>query len=399
MTSENLKNTDPNVKDANPDNSSHVVMADSVQAEVIPTIPIESLETINALQPEVSVHSVASTEDVSAPAPLVVQPAEYHRTFKEWLQIWKDGVRLHYLPLGLMPLLVGSVLAWMPTVSPQNPLGRFHFLHITAAIIALVLLQMGANLANDYHDYLRGVDTSNALGPGGLIQQGLIKPTRVLLFGLGLLGLGAVVGLIISLTGGPLLLLFGLVTLLCAYFYSATTRALSTIALGELASFLVFGPILTIGAYMLQSGGSMSSLALLYSLPFGCLAAATIHANNMRDAEDDQHAHKHTLANLLGVRWSRALYSLLLVVSYAVIVALAVPHGTPHLILITLWTLPEAVIAFTGALRTVSPAALHLVMRQTLQIETAFAILLIIALIITTLFPVLPLIPAKILPV
>jgi 1,4-dihydroxy-2-naphthoate octaprenyltransferase len=87
------------------------------------------------------------------------------------------------------------------------------------------------------------------------------------------------------------------------------------------------------------------------------------------------------------------------VVSYAVIVALAVPHGTPHLILITLWTLPEAVIAFTGALRTVSPAALHLVMRQTLQIETAFAILLIIALIITTLFPVLPLIPAKILPV
>ena len=41
--------------------STHIVTADSVQAEEVPTIPLDSLQTINALQPEVSVRSVASS--------------------------------------------------------------------------------------------------------------------------------------------------------------------------------------------------------------------------------------------------------------------------------------------------------------------------------------------------
>lgn len=399
MKSEELKNTETEVSDPTPNNSSHVVMADSVQAEEIPTIPIESLQTISTLQPEVSVHSVASTETVSTPAPLVVQPAEYHRTFSEWLTIWKDGVRLRYIPLALMPVVAGSVLAWVPTVSQQNPLGSFRFTHFIAAIIALLFLQMGANLVNDYYDYLRGTDTSNALGPGGLIQQGLIRPTRVLLLGLVLLGIGGLIGLIVSFAGGLLVPLFVLICMVCAYFYSAHSRSLSSMALGELVGFVVFGPLLTLGAYLVQSGGGMpSSHVLLYSLSFGFLAAATLHVNNMRDAEDDKHSGKHTLANLLNIHVSRALYVALLLAAYAIIVILGVPHNAPHLILIALWTLPEAVIATTGALRTVTPAALHIVMRQTLKIEVAFGILLVVALIATTLFPVLPFIPLKLFP-
>src|SRR5450432_754598 len=67
--------------------STRVVTADSVQAEEVPTIPIGSLETINALEPEVSVHSVASTRSVHMPAPLVVPSAEYRRSPGEWLQV------------------------------------------------------------------------------------------------------------------------------------------------------------------------------------------------------------------------------------------------------------------------------------------------------------------------
>jgi 1,4-dihydroxy-2-naphthoate octaprenyltransferase len=390
MAEESIKRNDPETPDQKSKNSSHIVMADSVMAEEVPTIPFESLQTINALQPEISVHSTESTSEVRVPAPLVVQPAEYRRSFGEWLQIWKDGIRPGYMVLPLMPYLVGSVLAWTQTMSKNQPLGRFHLSHFIAGIIAILLLQTGANLVNDYYDYIRGIDTSNALGPGGLIQQGLIKPTAVLILGLFLLAAGGITGFIVALVGGPLLFFFGLIAIVCAYFYSATSRSLSSLALGELVSFCVFGPIATVGAYVIQSRGVFSPLALIYSLPLGLLAATVILTNDLRDTEDDEHAGKITLPLLIGTPWSRVLYILLLLAAYLIIIGMGIPHGAPHLVLITLWTLPEAIIAITGILRTTIPAALHVVLKETLHLQAAFACLLIVALIITALIPQLP---------
>lgn len=398
MTSKKLKSTnseipDSEVPDSKPKNVAHVVMADSVEAQDVPTVPIDSLKTISALQPEVSVHSTASTQAVSNPVPLVVQPAEYHRSLGEWMQIWKDGIRPGYLVLPLMPFLVGTTLAWVQTVNAHTPLGHLHLSHLIGTLIALLLLQIGANLVNDYYDYLHGTDTSNAFGPGGLIQQGLIKPTRVLTLGLAALGLGALIGIVVALVGGPLLYLFGLVGVLFAYFYSATARSLSSLALGELISFCVYGPLIALGSYIVQSRGSFSPLVLIYSLPLGLLAAAVILVNDLRDLEDDEHAGKFTLASLIGQSWCRVLYIVLLLAAYVIIAAMGIPHGAPHLILITFWTLPGLVIAITGILRSSTPASLHMLLRQTRRLAMTFAILLALALIVTAIFPVLPLIP------
>src|SRR5579883_1152747 len=121
MTREDLMHNDPEIPESKPTNSSHIVMADSVQAEEVPTIPFESLQSINALQPEISVHSTESTSDVKVPTPLVAHPAEYRRSFREWVQIWKDGIRPGYIVLPLMPFLLGNVLAWTQTVSKNAP--------------------------------------------------------------------------------------------------------------------------------------------------------------------------------------------------------------------------------------------------------------------------------------
>ncbi|MDQ2716911.1 MAG: 1,4-dihydroxy-2-naphthoate octaprenyltransferase [Chloroflexota bacterium] len=374
--------------------SSHVVTADSVQAEEVPTIPLGPLQTISALQPEIALRSVAATERVSMPRPLVVQPSEYHRSLGEWARIWWDGMRPAYLPLSLMPVLLGSVLAWTESITASRTLfGHLRIFPFLAAVVAVLLIQLGAHLINDYYDYLRGIDTSNMLGPGKLIQQGLINPTRVLIFGFIALGLGALAGLFAALTGGPLAFLFGLIGLLCAFFYSATTRALSSLMLGELIAFCIFGPLITLGAYMVQTG-QFSRTALLYSVPLGLLAAAVIHVNDMRDAEGDEQAGKRTLASTLGLSLGRALYLVLMLGAYAIIVAIAVPHHAPHLLLLTLWTLPLLVVALTGIFRTDAPAGLHLVMRETLKILTLFTILLLIALVVSALWPLLPGLPA-----
>jgi 1,4-dihydroxy-2-naphthoate polyprenyltransferase len=377
--------------------STRVVTADSVQAEEVPTIPIGSLETINALEPEVSVHSIASTRSVRVPAPLVVQPSEYRRTPNEWLQVWLDGIRPSYLPLSFLPAILGSALAWIQTISAQVPLGHFRVLPFVAMLVSLLLLQLGAHLINDYYDYLRGIDTSNALGPGGLIQQGLVKPTGVLTSGLVLLGLGLLLGLIVASAGGVILYLFGLIGVLCAYFYSAPPRALSSLGLSELIAFLLFGPLITMGAYAVQAGHIVSS-TFVYSLPLGLIAAAIIHLNNMRDMEGDLLAGKHTIASFVGMQWSRIWLLVLLLSAYAILVFLAIPHHGPHLLLIALWTFPLLVLVISGIMRTDTPASIHIAMHQTIKLEMYFTLLLVIALIVLALLPVLPHLPAHILP-
>jgi 1,4-dihydroxy-2-naphthoate polyprenyltransferase len=361
--------------------SAQIVTAESVQAEEVPTIPLGSMQTISELQPEVEVRSVASTQSVHLPAPLIVHPAEYHRSFAEWLRTWWNGIRPGYLPLSLMPVLVGSVLAWTQSITAKTPRGEFHLQRFLALLFTVLCLQIGAHLVNDYYDYLRGVDTSNALGPGGLIQQGLIKPVRVLAIGLTMLLLGAVFGVFTALAGGAVFLLFVLIGLACAYFYSATAFSISSLTLGEVVAFLIFGPLLTMIAFLIQTG-HFDRIALTYGLSLGLLATAFIHLNNVRDAESDAQAGKCTLASYLDLRVSRALYLLFLLGAYVPIIILAVPRHAPHLLLITLWTLPGLVVLISGVLRTDSPPSLHLHMRKTLVLETLFAILLMAALII-----------------
>jgi 1,4-dihydroxy-2-naphthoate octaprenyltransferase len=369
--------------------SSQVVTAPSVQAEDVPTIPMSSLQTLNALQPEVS---VASAQAVRRPAPLVVQPSEYRRGMGEALQVWWDGVRPAYLPLSMMPVLLGTTLAWTQSITTKTPFGHLRFTHFVATLLAVVLLQIGAHLINDYYDYVRGIDTSNTFGPGGLIQQGFVKPTRVLMLGIVALCIGTLIGAVVAISGGIYVLLFGVIGVLCAYLYSATARSLSSIALGEVVSFLIFGPLITFGTYLVQINTPSRSQVisvLLYSIALGLFATAIIHVNNMRDAESDEQAHKHTLATLLGMRMSRALFFLLILGAYIIVIALGLPHNAPHLTLITLWTLPLLLVTLTGMLRADLPAGLHLVMRQALKLETYFTLLLIVALLISAFYSAL----------
>jgi len=377
--------------------SSQMVTAESVQSEEVQMAHSGTQQTVSELQPKISVHSVATTGSIMQPLPLVAQPSENERRLGEWLSIWWEGIRPAYLLLSLLPVVLGSVVAWTQSVSLKTPRGTIHPVRFGITIAAVLLLQIGANLVNDYYDYLRGIDTSNTLGPGGLIQQGLIKPVRVLSFGLIALGLGALLGAFVAVSGGWLVIVFGLIGVLAAYFYSGVPKALTSLALGELVFFFIFGPLLTLGSYMVQTG-HLDRTVYIYSISLGILATAFIHLNNMRDTASDAPAGKLTLASLLGLRLSRTLYVVLVLGAYAPIVALGLPRHAPQLLLIVLWTLPTLVIAITTVLRTTSPASLHKAMLESLRLEIFFTILLIVALVVTAVLPILPHLPSIALP-
>src|SRR5947209_1029013 len=160
--------------------SPQMVTADSVQSGKVPVVHSGMQQTVSELQPKFSTYSVATTRSAIQPLPLVEQPLESERSLGEWLSIWWEGIRPTYLALSLLPVVLGSVVAWTQSISAKTPRGNFHPIRFVITLIAVLLLQISAHLINDYYDYLRGIDTNNSLGPGGLIQQGLIKPVRVL---------------------------------------------------------------------------------------------------------------------------------------------------------------------------------------------------------------------------
>ena len=85
----------------------------------------------------------------------------------------------------------------------------------------------------------------------------------------------------------------------CAVLYSSW---LKRYALGDLLIVLSSGLGLTLEAYGVQTG-ALSARACgrvsLFSVPVCLLVDAILHANNLRDADNDRRVHVRTLANVL----------------------------------------------------------------------------------------------------
>ena len=73
-----------------------------------------------------------------------------------------------------------------------------------------LLLQIGANLANDVADFRSGADTQDRLGPLRVTQGGLIPPRQMVMATAAVLVTAAVPGLYLVWRGGPVLAVLGL---------------------------------------------------------------------------------------------------------------------------------------------------------------------------------------------
>ena len=153
-------------------------------------------------------------------------------------------------------------------------------------------------MINDYYDYVNGVDTPETLGPSQVIQRGLLTADEMYWGGIVVCDWQYMWADSGRLCGWPVLAL-GLVSVLAGYFYTARPLSLAYIALGEATVFIFMGPVIVVGSYFVQR--EMFTLAsFLISLPVGCLVAAILHANNIRDLQSDKERGKHTLATRIG---------------------------------------------------------------------------------------------------
>jgi 1,4-dihydroxy-2-naphthoate octaprenyltransferase len=127
--------------------------------------------------------------------------------------------------------------------------------------------------------------------------------------------------------------------LICGLFYTADPVVYKKRSLGELAVFLVWGPLMVGGTHFVLTG-SVDYAPMLVSTPIGLLVALVLLANNLRDVEYDREVGVETIVQSKAQGLN--LYKGLLLVIYASTIALVATRLLSPLSLIALYTVREA---------------------------------------------------------
>jgi 1,4-dihydroxy-2-naphthoate octaprenyltransferase len=218
------------------------------------------------------------------------------------VRIWLMAARPKTLPVGLAPVLVGTALA--------DQAGVFHALRFAATLLGALLIQVGANLSNDYSDARRGADTEDRLGPVRVTAGGLVPPRQVLIATYVTFGLAVLTGVYLVAVAGWQLLLVGAASIVAGVLYTGGPRPYGYEGFGELFVFLFFGIVAVAGSFFVQTEHLVWE-AFALAVPVGLLAAAVLVVNNVRDLETDRRAGKRTLAVRLGRERTRTLFALM----------------------------------------------------------------------------------------
>lgn len=240
-----------------------------------------------------------------------------------------SGIRPRTLILSVTPVLIGGAAAisdiesrfresracpgpgchvghgfWLPYVPPA-----FLFVWLLCLLVAL-FLQIAANLVNDYSDGVRGTDrartgssaTSSGTSPAAparLVSSGT-DPSSVLIAAIVFAALACEAGLVLTfVTSHWWFLIVGILCLLAGWFYVGGKHPYGYRGLGDLAVFLFFGLVATLGTqYALAS--RITAMGVCGAISAGLSACAVLGVNNLRDADTDRQAGKNTLVVLLG---------------------------------------------------------------------------------------------------
>ena len=284
---------------------------------------------------------------------------------------WILASRLRTLPAAISPVLVGVSLAIHD--------GEFKPFIAFMTLLAAVLIQIGANFANDVYDFLKGSDREDRLGPTRATQSGLILPENMKKGMCLVFAMAICVGFYLASIGGWPIVWIGLASIASAIAYTGGPYPLGYHGWGDVFVFIFFGIIAVPGTYYLQSG-IVSYDSILLGIPLGALSTAILIVNNLRDADTDIKSDKRTLAVRLGKPFVKIEYIVMMVIAFATPIYI-LQFWDEFSLYIILFLLPIS-IQHIQSLYTKTGEALNEVLVDTAKFLFHFSLLLSIGLIL-----------------
>ena len=256
------------------------------------------------------------------------------------LKLWVEGARLRTLPLAIAPVAIGAGAA--------DSVQAFDLTLSLLALAVALFLQIGVNYANDYSDGIRGTDDYR-VGPLRLTGSKSVKPEAVKFAAFAFFSLAALSGLaIVLLTGMYWLIAVGAAAIVAAWFYTGGKSPYGYAGLGELAVFVFFGLVATIGTTFIQVG-FIEFNSVLGAIAAGMFASAVLMVNNIRDIETDKLASKNTLAVILGKKAATYLFLLMIWLPFGILAFFVLLYPATMLGFLTLLlVIPATVIVLTA---------------------------------------------------
>jgi 1,4-dihydroxy-2-naphthoate octaprenyltransferase len=227
------------------------------------------------------------------------------------IKSWISALRPRTLFLAIATTVCASGMAYS--------IGKFSTAICILTILTATLLQLLSNLSNDLGDFEHGTDiTGKRVGPMRAMQSGAISLTEM--------KRGINISVICSLVVGACLileaaryiniwyilafLLLGISSIIAALKYTSGKNPYGYKGLGDVFSFMFFGPVSVVGTYFLHVH-ILNLQPWLPAIGMGLFTAAVLNINNMRDMENDKSSGKITLAIKFGRKGSRYYHSAL----------------------------------------------------------------------------------------
>lgn len=253
---------------------------------------------------------------------------------KEWealdvISKWLIATRSGVTTVTIYSCIMGGLLAWRDH--------SFHWLPWIIVTLGLFIAHGTNNLLNDYVDFSRGIDKDNYFriqyGVHPLVQGFWTRPQQLRWFAVSgfLATLSGVFALFYTHFNPAVIGLFAFGALMLLFY----TYPLKYFALGELAIFLIWGPIMIAGMYLVLTGNWNWNVALA-GVPFGLCVASINVGKHIDKRLEDKAKGVTTLPVLTGETFARILNISMIVLAYVLILYMifATRYFTPVMLLV-----------------------------------------------------------------
>lgn len=239
--------------------------------------------------------------------------------------IWLKAARLQLHILGILPVLVGSLLAL-----EKN--GVFQVRSFILAELIILFVLIATAFANDYADADSDKNNRNFTvfsGGSRVIVNGLITKREMLIATIiaASIAIGLSIVSIAFLGGSPLTLVLCLIGLFVGVGYSVPPLKINYRGFGELFVAVMYSFFCLLFGYTTQSGYGFDIGIVYFSIPIAFSMFSTILITEFPDYESDKLANKKTILTVFGKKTSFSAYFtgvVLLFVSIALLYRLSI---------------------------------------------------------------------------